>query len=357
MSVQRPMSGWLSPLVAAMAILHSLPVAVTVAQSGARLDSSNPSSRQIKEVLFKAQALLEGLLPRPSPDGALYASQSDQPVEKLENAGGMIQWGHLFLPEEIVALVNLAPPPDSDDVYHIGPQYLCVFAWEGNRWVHRQFLDNVYDLSVHHRADEPRAFLQGSYRTGRYDGEHLSWFFDPKSKQLVRTNFEDWGPFYLAGWYLVTTDGFKRLAHDWSHTVYSYENGKQGRWLACVHETDREAFIIEYVDTKSNQSQRWGFKDRADGEGPTVVKLQHNAKEDDPPWADDGEEVPQAGTAKITVKKDKNFPTPADYFGFLTGLNPALLEDKWMDELPKWTPPKSLPVEVTGDHEIVTRFR
>ncbi len=57
------------------------------------------------------------------------------------------------------------------------------------------------------------------------------------------------------------------------------------------------------------------------------------------------------------IEQTKNGLSPRDYFGFLTGLNPALLDDKWMDKLPNWSAPKRLPVKVTGSRVIAARFR
>ncbi len=175
----------------------------------------------------------------------------------METREGTVQWGNLFAPGETAALVNLAPPPKTDDYQNdVEPQYLCVFAWKDRQWIFQQFLGNAYNLTVHHRRDRPAAFLQGSRREGRYDGEYLSWFYDPACRRLVRTNFEDWGPFYLVGSYLILGRGFERLARDDTHWVYSYKDGKKGRLLASLHENDGGHFDIECRDVKSGRMKR-----------------------------------------------------------------------------------------------------
>ncbi len=313
-----------------------------------------PSPQEIAEIKKKAQTLLRDVVPRSSPPSVPYSRQSDQPFEKMKTGEGTVQWGNLFTPGETAALVNLAPPPKTDDDLNaVEPQYLCMFVWKGNQWSFRQFLGNVYNLTVHHRRDRPAAFLQGSRRTGRYEGDYLSWIYDPSSKQLVQTNFEDWGPFYLVGSYLILGRGFERLAHDQTHWIYSYKDGKKGKLLASLHENDSGRFDVEYRDVKSGRMKRWSFHPEDKKGSRLSVAVENDPKED----GADGEGRDDKAPDAQLIEQTENGLSPGDYFGFLTGLNPTLLDDKWMDKLPKWSAPKSLPVKVTGSQVITARFR
>ncbi len=345
---QRFRSRWL--LLAAVAAVLTIPLARSVAQSGDEPPGEvMPSAQEVAEIKNKAQALLRDLAPRSSPPNVPYVRQPDQPTAKLETDAGTVQWGNLFVPDETVALVNLAPSKtDEDEPDEVAPQYLCVFVWKADRWTFRQFLGNVYNLSVHHRRDRPAAFLQGSRKTGRHEGDHLSWFYDPKNGQLIETKFEDWGPFYLVGDYLILGRGFERLAHDDTHWIYSYRGGKKGRQLAVMHENDSGRFDIECPDRKSGRMQRWSFVPEDEKGERLSVTVADDPKEGD---AEGGTRDDKAPSAQVTGLDSR------DFFGFLTGLNPALLDDKWMDKPPKWSAPKRLSVEVTGSRIIAARFR
>ena len=308
------------------------------------------SAQDIAGIVQKARALLRDVTPRPGPPSVPFVHRPDQPCQQMELEGGVVQWGNLFTPAETVALVNLAPPPRTeDDGYDdTRPRYLGLFAWEKGQWKFRQFLGNVYDLTVHHRRDRPAAFLQGSRRTGRYEGDCLSWRYDPASGRLIPTHFEDWGPFYLVGNYLILGRGFERLAHDDTHWIYAYKNGGKGKLLAIMHENDSGRFDIECRDAKSGQMECWHFAPE-DEEGDRLsVTVETDFKGDKTDGESRDKEVP---TAHVTGADT------TDFFGFLTGLNPALLDDKWLDEPPGWSAPKRLSVQVTGSREIAARFR
>lgn len=339
-----------SLLAAVAAILIGLtPGAAAQNQSDEPPGEAVPSAQEVAEIKKKAQALLRNVVPRTSPPSVPYARQPDQPTAKLETDAGTVLWGNLFTTDETTALVNLAPvKSDENEPDEVAPQYLCVFAWNGNRWSFRQFLGNVYDLSVHHRRDRPAAFLQGSRKTGRYEGDYLSWFYHPKGGQLIETKFEDWGPFYLVGNYLVLGRGFERLAHDDTHWVYAYKDGKKGKLLAVMHWNDSGRFDIKCRDRKSGRMQRWSFAPEDEQGEHLSVTVTDDPKEDE---AESGTRDDKAPSAQVTGLDQTEF------FGFLTGLNPVLLDDKWMDEPPKWSAPKHLAVEVTGSPIIVNRFR
>ncbi len=281
-----------------------------------------PSAQEIAEIKKKAQPLLINVVPCTSPPSVPYARQPDQPVAKLETKAGTVQWGNLFASNETSALVNLTPvKSDEDELGEVAPKYLCMFVWKSDRWMFRQFLGNAYNLSVHHRRDWPAAFLQGSRKTGRYEGDHLSWFYDPGSGQLIETKFENWGPFYLVGNYLVLGRGFERLAHDNTHWVHAYKDGKKGQLLAVMHSNDSGRFDIECRDRKSGHMQRWSFDPKDEKGESLTVTVTADPKEEDAEGGTHGDEVP---SAQVTGADQTNF------FGFLTGLNPALLDDQWM---------------------------
>ena len=102
--------------------------------------------------------------------------------------------------------------------------------------------------------------MRGRTATGRYSGDCLSWSYDPAKQQLVRTHFEDWGPFYLAGDYLVLTRGGEHTAHSTTHWVYAYKAGRKGRFLACLHEHDSGTIDVTFRDPASGHMTNWLFQ-------------------------------------------------------------------------------------------------
>ena len=146
----------------------------------------------MKAIQEKSLSLLQDLAP---------ASSSGRTMKNMAIDGGQIYWGNLFDPKEVVALVNLAPEKPAGDnwpptnSWGAWPCYLSLCVWEKDRWVYRQYLDNANTLVFHDRKDRPHHFVQASRKTGRYEGDFLSWYYDPKTRTLVRTNFEGWGPF------------------------------------------------------------------------------------------------------------------------------------------------------------------
>ena len=358
-SVQKPFIPWRQnpwrtfPWAAAVALIGL--AAGAAAQNGDGSPGEKPlSAQEITEIVRKARTLLRDVTPRSGPPSIPYAHPPDQPCQKMEVGEGIVQWGNLFTPGETVALVNPAPPPKTEDDRYddTRPRYLCLFAWKDGQWTFRQFLGNVYNLTVHHRKDRPAAFLQGSCRTGRYEGDYLSWYYDPARKRLVPTNFEDWGPFYLVGNYLVLGRGFERLHHDNTHSIYAYKNGRKGELIADLHENDRGNFDFECRNPKSGQREVWYFNPE-DEEGDRLSVAMENGPRKNGAHAGDRRNA--EFTVQLTQTGDGWSPT--DFFCFLSGLDPALLDDKWLDESPKRSAPKRLPVKVTGDPMIVARFR
>jgi hypothetical protein len=260
----------------------------------------------------------------------------------MKTEKGNVLWGTLFNADEVTALTNLAPESGSGP-YDFPPQYLCLFIWKGHQWILQQFLGNAYGLELHYRKDHPSVFLQATRQTGRYDGDYLSWYYDDKTSRLVRTNFEDWGPFYLVGNYLCLTNGYERLAHDESHWIYAYKEGRKGALLASVNERDTGPFEIAFQDHKSGEMVTWSFNPHEDNGGPMSVCI---ATKVDPSGA--------LNQGEITVTGEYS----TGYFlDLLTGLNPKLLDDEWLGELPLRQPLQRIPIQATGSTEIVRRLQ
>lgn len=259
----------------------------------------------------------------------------------MEIDGGRVLWGALFTANEVTALTNLVrePATDSSDV---PPQYLCLFAWKDHRWVFRQFLGNAYGLEIHYRKDYPSIFLQATYKTGRYEGEFFSWSYDEKKERLVPTDFEDWGPFYLAGNYLCLLRGYERRAHDISHWIYAYRDGHKGALLATVHEVDTGPFEVNFLDQIRGKRVAWSFTPHDHESGSISVSVGNESDTAEPPRQG---EIACEGDCSVGY-----------FFELLTGLSANILNDKWCDELPR-RPLKRIPIHATGDKEIVQRLQ
>jgi len=260
---------------------------------------------------------------------------------KMETDKGRVLWGSLFTANEVAALTDLAPEPAGP--YDYPPQYLCLFVWKDHQWRFRQFLGNAYGLELHYRKDHPSVFLQATRQTGRYDGDYLSWYYDDKTGQLVRTHFEDWGPFYLVGNYLCLTNGYERLAHEDMHWIYAYKDGRKGPLLASVDERDTGPFEIACPDQKSGEMVTWSFNPSEADSGTILVCISTKANPSG-----------SLNLGKITCKGDAS----ADYFlELLTGLRPELLGEDWLEELPRQQPLQRIPIQATGSAEIVQRLQ
>ncbi len=310
-----------------------------------------PSPTEIVTIQAKCLALLGNVQPAVGLSMVPYVHKPDQPCKTMELAGGTIRWGNLFAPGETVALVNLAPSEklNPEDPFEHPPQFLCWYVWQGDHWSFRQFLGNVYELEVHHRQDHPSTFLQGWRSTGRYSGDCLSWSYDAAKRQLVRTHFEGWGPFYLAGDYLVLTRGGEHTAHNTTHWVHAYRDGKKGRFLACLHEHDSGTFDVTFRDPASGQMTNWLFQS-LDQEGSRL-----SVSVGEPP-ADVGRDFAEAKSRARTAELTGDSQSAEQYFGLLTGINPAVLKG-WADRLPRWQVPRQFALQGTGDRAILARLR
>jgi len=293
-----------------------------------------------RAVVARAAALLQEV--RPAAPG-----KERREWKVIERAEGTVHWGNFVRAGEVAALVNVKEQIAQDRAEagaNPPAQYLCYYIRRKGRWEFRQFLGNADHLEIHYRRDQPSVFLQGSFRTGRYDGENVSWFLDGKGR-FVPTGFEDWGPFYIKGNYLVCTRGFERLAHDDTRWIYAYRNGRKGALLARYHARDDGPFDITFPDA-SGQWWGWDFHHREfDGEDTpvTVIKARDCGHESELTIGEN--EAGREATASGELDS-------AATFEHLTGLDPALLEEGWEDALPPHVRTEWEPVETKGDPEI-----
>jgi hypothetical protein len=277
----------------------------------------------------------------------------------MESEQGSVQWGRLFSEGETSALVRVpvVHPPDPDvvpDEQVTG--YLSFLAWSNGHWVYRQFLGQVDDLSLHQH--QGKVYLLGSFEFGRNDGEHFSWRYDERLRRLVETQWEDWGPFYLAGPYLVCRRGFERRARWETKWVYRFTDGRKGPLLACLHQDDLGRFTVTFRVARNGRLVSWAFQ--PDSEGSTRyfvsrIKIPDEVATD------------QQGIATVTVTVPDTNPEssvegvsenePARCFQRLTGLNPYLLEEQWRDQLPKAPSLRGVKIEAAGNAEMVARLR
>ena len=153
---------------------------------------------------------------------------------------------------------------------------------------------------------------------------------------LIPTGFEDWGPFYIAGDYLICTRGFERLHHEDSRTIYQYKNGKKGEQVASWWEKDDGRFTVHFQDAKTGKGKSWDFEPKDEKGAQYVV-------------SSDGK------SAEITVEGKE--AGNGYFFELLTGLSSELLDEQWRDELPKREPLKRIAIKATGDPEIVERLQ
>jgi hypothetical protein len=275
---------------------------------------------------------------------------------------------NLFDPNEVVALVNLAPEkPAGDDwpstnSWGIWPCYLSLCAWKTDHWVFRQYLDNANSLSFHDRLDNPHHFVQASRKTGRYEGDYLSWYYGPATSTLVRTHYETWGPFFLLGNYLCTTNGFERRSMNEIEQIYSYKQGRKGRLLASYdQDTERPNFSIAFRDQQTGKF--WTYSFHGDDDEVTYAV---DAVAGDPSEKIENPDTRTHYSAEIKLSKGDQFASFC--FERLTRLSPALApagddgnpdgqDPTWSDSLPKTPPIKQVKFEISGDPEIVRHLK
>lgn len=343
-------------------VLFILLFAVALKADDETMQFPPPTADQLKTIQEKSLAMLRDISP---------ASSSGRKMKTMAIDGGLIYWGNLFDSNEAVALVNLAPEkPETGDAEadsmwrECWPCYLSLCVWEKDHWVYRQYLDNAHSLVFHERKDSPKHFVQASRKTGRYEGDFLSWYYDPKTQTLIRTKYESWGPFFLLGNYLCTTRGFERRAMDVTVWIYPYKEGKKGDLLAIygsdIGSGELRNFSITFRDHQTRKL--WTYSFHRDGDDPPYLNYTVDAVE--------GElygkvASPDTRTHYSAKMKLSNEDDPIDSFCFerLTRLSYALVdatdggEAGWNDTAPKTPPVKQVNFEISGDPEIVQHLK
>ncbi len=329
------------------------------------LQNPTPTPEALAKIREESLKFLRDIVP---------VSTTGRKLKIVENDAGLAYWGNLFDPREVVALMNLSPEKpagDSDegvfsiyDYEETWTRHLSLCAWEKDHWVFRQYLDNARNLEFHDRKDKPSHFVQASRKTGRHEGDHLSWYYEPKSKSLIRTNYETWGPFHLIGDYLCTLRGFERRAMDETVCVYPYKNGKKGNLLG-VYDSDigrgeLRDFSITFRDHKTGKYWTYSFRPKEQEEPylhylvDAVEGLQHESYE---------KEKERVHFFAEMVLGEEDGSIDQICFERLTGLSRALLEhggwrsDDWKDNLPKLPPLKKIDLKITGDSEIIRHLQ
>jgi hypothetical protein len=255
---------------------------------------------------------------------------------------GEARWGTLFSKDETVALVSFHRP--REDVFDYPPHWLSFLVWKDGRWSYRQLLGSAQSFDICRRKDLGLQIVQGFCRTERHGGEQSSWRYDEKSARLVPTVLDDWGPYALIGGYICYQRGHERLAHWDTRWIYPFVNGARGELLACFHEVDTGGFTISFRDPDSDKDHSWAFLPDKDDESHITVR--------DSTAKDETDGTP---LAELQLPKDA-FLDPRDCFEFLTGLSRKLLEDKWLQTLPK-PDIKRVKIKVTGDPAVVRRLQ
>ncbi|HWB61478.1 MAG TPA: hypothetical protein VG733_18495 [Chthoniobacteraceae bacterium] len=333
-------------------LIQLLPALIVIAVFQPRLLAKDEkvvlSQNEIADIKTASLALLRDIRPVQTPGARM---------KTMEIAGGTVYWGHLFDPNEITALVNLAPAtPDHDWLEDHPPRYLSFFVWEKGGWVFRQCLGNASGPTIDHHTGKPAWFLQASSRTGMWDGEWFSWYYDSQSKKLVPTGFDAWGPFYISGDYLCAMRGFEHSAHNDTTWIYSYKNGKQGLLLAAINMHDNDFFTITFRNRKSGRMENWMF--RPDKNDPLHISVTiFPGKTDDYPYDDEN----HAQSARLVITPSGGDFVPEDYFfEFLTGLDPDIIDThgtQWRDKLSKRPALKRARIKASGNPEIAAFFQ
>jgi hypothetical protein len=255
---------------------------------------------------------------------------------------GQACWGALFSKDETVALVSFHRP--RGDEFDYPPHWLSFLVWKDGRWSYRQFLGIAQSFDIYRRKDLGLQVVQGFCRTERHGGKQSSWRYDDKSARLVPTGLDDWGPYALIGGYICYQRGHERLAHWDTRWIYPFINGAKGELLACFHEVDTGGFTITFRDHDSGKNLSWAFLPDINDESHITVRQ-----------STDADETSGSPLAELHLPKDGSLD-PHDCFELLTGLSRKLLEDKWLETLPR-PDVKRVKIKVTGDPSVVRRLQ
>lgn len=255
---------------------------------------------------------------------------------------GRAMWGLLFEKTEVTVLVSFQREPM--DVFDYPPNWLSLLVWQEGRWHYRQLLGSASSFDIHRRSDLGLQIVQGYCQTERHGGEQSSWKYDEKTRRLLPTGLDDWGPYRIKGSYICYARGHERLAH-WETTwVYRFENGRRGDLVGCLHQDDEGRFAVTFTKAKPTEMQTWGFRTAPKNESIVVVC---EAKEPEDLY---GEEI-----AMLVLPKNE-FLSPSHCFALLTKLSAELLTDEWSVSVskPKLT---RIPIQATGAEEVVQAFQ
>lgn len=331
------------PLLAAGCLVLSLASARTQEDTDAPRGAGEPTAEAVLGIVDRAQELLRGIEP------ASKNSSTREEWKVMDLPGGTVRWGNFVRPDRISALVNVTQAGEESDLDPLRHD-LCYFEWEDDRWNFRQYLGNASDLSVNYRDDHPSVFLRGSFRTGRYDGEYVSWFFNEKSGRFARTGFETWGPFYLVGNHLVTERGFERLGHDSTWWIYEYRDGRKGALVCRFHLTDEGDFDVTCRDAATGDWRSWIFSASSDDPSRMDVSLVTDLTrgEAGEPEADPDRPRSQ-GSIDSSADSDQ-------VFALLSGLPSSILEERWDADRPASSSVRPPRWDIRGDAEIVERL-
>jgi len=255
---------------------------------------------------------------------------------------GRICWGRLFSKEEIVALVSFHRPVG--DVFDYPPHWLSLLAWNDGHWTYRQFLGRAETFDIFRRKNLGLQIVQGYCQTERHGGTQSSWQYEGKSKRLVATNLDDWGPYALIGHYICYQRGHERLAHWDTRWIYPFLDGRRGDLLACFHQSDNGMFAVTFEDHESGKIQSWAFNPDRDNQSHVTVSMAHDA-----------EDLDGKPLAELQLSKD-DFLDPYDCFELLTGLSRKLLEDEWLVNVPQ-PKVKRVKIEASGSPAVVQKFQ
>lgn len=255
---------------------------------------------------------------------------------------GQACWGSLFSKDETVALVSFHRP--RADAFDYPPHWLSLLVWNEGRWTYRQLLGSASSFEISRRKDLGLQIVQGFCQTERHSGTQSSWRYDDKSRRLVPTHLDDWGPYALIGGYICYQRGAERLAHWNTRWIYPLVNGARGGLRACFHESDYGGFTVTFRDEDIGKNRSWAFVPDKNDESHITVRT-----------ALDLDEIDGSPLAQLQLSKDA-FLDPYDCFELLTGLSRKLLEDEWLQTVPK-PAIRHVPIKVTGDPAVVRRFQ
>ena len=249
--------------------------------------------------------------------------------------------GKLF-DDNIVALVSFYDLPPKEEEFYYPPCHLAILQWSGTKWNFKQYVGTASKFDVRGRKDLGLIVVQGWCRTERNGGQQASWRWDSKSRRLVATDLDDWGPYSIKGDYICYTRGTERLAHWDTHWIYRFADGKRGELVAVYHEVDTGGWTVSFRRNSTETTlTHWAFV--PDRETASTVHVR-SAEEDDDIGGDE--------IAEIKLPKGQDLE-PSYCFEILTGLpSKLILDNGWIECLPKANPGKVPKMVITGEPDV-----